>query len=99
MPSRSRPCLRLCVSSAMLAAMLLFVQQAAIITVSQALASIGLMRDPAVVLNGSAHFHGGLAGNVHVHGDKNGVGHIHNAVDADDDDDVDGAGHAPIWSF
>jgi hypothetical protein len=84
----------------MLLAMLLFVQQAAIITVSQALASIGLMRDPAVVLNGPAHFHGGLAGNVHVHGDKNGVGHVHNAVDTDDDDDdVNGAGHAPIWSF
>jgi hypothetical protein len=42
----------------MLLAMFLFVQQAAIITVSQALASIGLMRDPAVVLNGPAHFHG-----------------------------------------
>jgi hypothetical protein len=83
----------------MLAAMLLFVQQAAMIALSQALASIGVMHDPAVALNGPAHFHGGLAGNVHVHGGKNAIGHVHNAADADDDDDVNGADHAPIWSF
>src|SRR5215211_5925922 len=102
MPSRPCPhrCLRLCVSGAMLAAMLMFLQQAAMIAVSQALASVGVMHGPAVALSGSAHFHDGLAGHIHVHGGKNAVGHVHDAVDADDDDDdVDGAGHAPIWSF
>jgi hypothetical protein len=83
----------------MLAAMLLFVQQAAMIAVSQALASIGVMHGPAVALSGPAHFHDGLAGHIHVHGGKNAVGHVHDAVDADDDDDVNGADPAPIWSF
>jgi hypothetical protein len=83
----------------MLVAMLLFVQQAAMIAVSQALASVGVMRDPAVALSGPAHFHDGLAGHIHVHGGKNATGHVHDAQGADDDDDVNGADHAPIWSF
>ena len=83
----------------MLAAMLLFVQQGAMIALSQALASIGVMHDPAVALSGPAHFHNGLAGHVHAHGGKNAVGHVHDAVDTDDDDDVNGADHAPIWEL
>jgi hypothetical protein len=83
----------------MLMAMMLFVQQAAMIAVSQTLASVGVMRDPAVALSGPAHFHDGLAGHIHVHGGKNATGHVHNATDADDDDDMNGADHAPIWSF
>jgi hypothetical protein len=83
----------------MLVAMLLFVQQAAMIAVSQALASVGVMGDPAVALSGPAHFHDGLAGHIHVHGGKNAAGHVHKAADPDNDDDVNGADHAPIWSF
>jgi hypothetical protein len=81
----------------MLMAMLLFVQQAAMIAVSQALASLGVMHDPAVALSGPAHLHDGLAGHIHVHGGK--IGHVHNAADADDDDDANGSHHTPIWSF
>ena len=58
----------------MLAAVLLFVQQGAMIATSQALASIGVMHGPAVALSGPAHFHDGLAGHIHAHGGKNAVG-------------------------
>ena len=98
---RLRSCLdvRRFASRLMLLAMAAFVQQAAMIAASQARASAGIIPDPAIVLSGPVHVHDRLAGHVHVHGGTNAAGHVHGAVDHDDDDDTDGAGHTPIWSL
>lgn len=81
----------------MLAAAVAFVQQGAMIIVSQAAAFGGSMPEPAVVLSGNVHIHGELAGNTHVHGGGNAPGHVHHAADHDDDD-VD-AGRTVFWSL
>jgi hypothetical protein len=75
--------LRCVAISAMLMAMAAFVQQSALILVSQGSASIGLMPQPAVVLAGQLHFHDHLAGNIHVHADSP-AGHVHDGADTDE---------------
>jgi hypothetical protein len=81
-------------SGLMLLAMVIFVQQGAMIAASQALASVGSMIDPAVTLSGSVHYHSSLARHVHVHG--NSVGHVHKTADVDHDS---GDASTPFWSL
>ncbi len=81
----------------MLAAAVAFVQQGAMIIVSQAAAFAGSMPEPAVVLSGKVHIHDQLAGHVHMHSGRNTPGHVHNAADLDDDD-AD-AGKTLFWSL
>jgi hypothetical protein len=86
--------LRRIASGLMLLAMVVFVQQGAMIAASQALASAGSMIDPAVTLSGSVHYHNSLARHVHVHG--NSVGHVHKTADIDHDSDE---ASTPFWSL
>lgn len=86
----------------MLAAMALFLHQAALISVSQAAAAIGIMPHPAATISGPVHVHDGVAGHVHIHGGNTAAGHTHEAAGADstdiDHDDLvrdDDAGTAP----
>jgi hypothetical protein len=89
--------LRRIASGLMLLAMVVFVQQGAMIAASQALASAGSMVDPAVTLSGSVHYHNSLARHVHVHGGgHNSVGHVHNAADTDPATDEP---NTPFWSL
>ncbi len=99
-PMRSGPMQRLrrFVSSLMLVAMAAFVQQAAMITLSQAAASLGSMPQPAVVLLGLVHLHDNLAANVHAHGSDHAVGHVHSYSDHDDHDSDD-IGKTPFLSL
>ena len=60
----------------MVTAILAFVLQGTLISISQALAAVEIMPKPSVTLNGSAHFHDQLSGHVHDHG-SNAEGHIH----------------------
>ena len=86
----------------MLVAMLAFVGQTAMIIVSNAAASAGLMPQPAMTVNGPVHVHDGLAGHVHSHGGDNNAGHVHEGVIHDDDDDDDhtgGGGKALTWTI
>ena len=96
--SCARPYLRRLACRLMLLAMAAFVQQAAMIAVSQARASAGIMSDPAIALSGPVHVHDGLARHVHVHDGTNAVGHVHGALDHDDDD-ADGMDQSLIWSL
>jgi hypothetical protein len=86
--------LRRIASGLMLLAMVVFVQQGAMIAASQALASAGSMIDPAVTLSGSVHYHNNLARHVHIHG--NSVGHVHKTADIDHDSDE---ASTPFWSL
>jgi hypothetical protein len=86
--------LRRIANGLMLLAMAAFVQQSAMIVVSQALASAGFMRDPPVRLSGSVHYHNSLARHVHMHG--NSVGHVHKTTDIDHDSDE---ASTPLWSL
>jgi hypothetical protein len=79
----------------MLLAMIVFVQQGAMIAASQALASAGSIIDPAVTLSGSVHYHNSLARHVHVHGGSHN-GHVHNALDTDQATDE---ANTPFWSL
>jgi hypothetical protein len=87
--------LRRIASGLMLLAMVVFVQQGAMIAASQALASAGSMVDPAVTLSGSVHYHNSLARHVHVHGSSH-KGHVHNAADTDQGTDD---ANTPLWSL
>ena len=91
------PNLRRVASAAMLAAMAAFIQQSAMISASEAVASCGLMPQPATMLNASVHFHDNLAVNLHVHASHNGAGHVHGPTDADHDEADDG-GKALVFS-
>ena len=81
----------------MLAAAVAFVQQGAMIIVSQAAAFGGSMPGPAMALSGTVHIHDQLAGHVHMHRGHNAPGHVHNTADLD----YDGAdaGMTPFWSL
>jgi hypothetical protein len=82
----------------MLVAMAAFVQQAAMITLSQAAASLGSMPQPAVLLHGPVHLHDNLARHVHAHGGDHAVGHVHGNSDHDDHDSDD-IGKMPFLSL
>jgi hypothetical protein len=96
-----RRCLRQFAGKLMLVAMLAFVGQSAMIIVSNAAASAGLMPQPATTLSGPVHVHDGLAGHVHSHGGDNKAGHVHQGLahDDDDDDDAGNGGKALIWTI
>ena len=64
----------------MVVAMSAFVLQGALISISEAQAAVGIMPQPSVTLNGSAHFHDLLTGDVHEHG-SNAEGHVHDGPD------------------
>lgn len=72
-----------------------FLLQNVVISVSQASALSGVLPEPAVVLNGSMHYHGHLAGHVHEHDGSSGEGHVHSPSTPDHDDD---SGFAPSVS-
>ena len=91
------PNLRRVASAVMLAAMAAFIQQSAMISASEAVASCGLMPQPATMLNASVHFHDNLAVNLHVHASHNGPGHVHGPADVDHDK-ADGGGQAVVCS-
>jgi hypothetical protein len=74
--------------TAMVMAILAFVLQGTLISVSQARAAVGAMPGPAVALNGSVHYHDQLAGHVHDHGGDNAQGHVHDGPDHDGDGGV-----------
>jgi len=82
----------------MLLAAAAFVQQGAMIAMSQAAAAAGFMLHPAVILHGALHFHDHLAGHVHAHGGDQAPGHVHGSADPDDDH-ADGIGKMPLWSL
>jgi hypothetical protein len=82
----------------MLAAMVAFVQQGAMIVASQAAAAGGVMPQPATMLSETLHFHDNLAGNVHAHGGHKGAGHVHSPADVDHDESDEG-GKAPLCSL
>jgi hypothetical protein len=98
MQSGSFPRLRRIVGSLMLLAMAAFVQQGAMIAMSQAAAAFGSMPYPAVSLYGFVHVHDNLAGHVHTHGGDHAIGHVHSGFDPDDDH-ADDVGNAPFWSL
>jgi hypothetical protein len=66
----------------MVVAISAFVLQGALISISEARAAVGIMPQPSVTLNGSAHFHDQLTGDVHDHG-SNAEGHVHDGPDGD----------------
>ncbi len=72
-----------------------FLLQNVVISVSQAAALSGVLPEPAVVLNGSTHYHGHLAGHVHEHDGGSAEGHVHGPSTPDHDDD---GGFAPSFS-
>lgn len=86
------------VGSLMLLATLGFVQQSAMIAVSQATAVRGAAPQPAVILGGSVHVHDNLGAVVHLHGGDNSAGHVHDPVDKDQHDDDEG-GFTQCWSL
>ena len=69
--------------------------QNVVISVSQASALSGVLPEPAVVLNGSMHYHGHLAGHVHDHDGGSAEGHVHAPSEPDHDDD---SGFPPSFS-
>lgn len=71
-----------------------FLLQNVMISVSQASALYGVLPEPAVILNGSMHYHGHLAGNVHEHDGDSAEGHVHTPSAPDHDDD---GGFAPSF--
>lgn len=71
----------------MFLAVLAFMAQGALISVSQAAAAAGTMLEPAVTLSGSLHFHDRLAGHVHDHGGSTVEGHVHDSSGPDHDED------------
>jgi hypothetical protein len=79
----------------MFLAMSAFLLQNVVISVSQASALSGVLPEPAVVLNGSMHYHGHLAGHVHDHDGDTAEGHVHSPSVPDHGDD---GGFAPSFS-
>jgi hypothetical protein len=59
--------------------------QTMLMSISQASAASGVLPEPAVVLNGSMHYHGHLAGHVHVHHGDIAEGHVHSPTDHNHD--------------
>src|SRR5258705_9638863 len=98
MPLRLHRYLKRVASSFMLAGTLAFILQGTMISVSDAVASMGLMPQPAETLGGSFHLHDHLAGHVHHHGGDNAAGHAHSLADPDDDD-LDDIGKTLFWSL
>lgn len=80
----------------MFLAVLAFMAQGALISVSQAAAAAGTMLEPAVTLSGSLHLHDRLAGHVHDHGGSNVEGHVHDSSGLDHDED--GSPVSSFWS-
>lgn len=80
------PRLRTIARTIMFVAISALLLQNVMVTVSQAAALSGVMPEPAVVLNGSMHYHGNLAGHVHEH-DGDIAGHVHVPSVPDHDDD------------
>lgn len=72
-----------------------FLLQNVVISVSQAAALSGVLPEPAVVLNGSIHYHGHLAGQVHDHDGDSAEGHVHSSSTPDHEDD---GGFTPSFS-
>ena len=70
--------------------------QSVAISVSQAAALSGVLPEPAVILNGSMHYHGHLAGHVHEHDGDSAEGHVHSPPVPDPDND---GGFAPSFSM
>lgn len=66
----------------MVVAMSAFVLQGALISISEARVAVGIMSQPSVTFNGSAHLHDQLTGQVHEHG-ANSEGHVHDGSNAD----------------
>ena len=95
MQLRLYPHLRRIANSLMVLALGAFVQQGAMIAVSQVVATTGSMPEPAVILAGPVHLHDNLAGHVHVHGGDNEAGHVHDAAH----DDSGAATKMPFWSL
>ena len=69
--------------------------QTVMLSISQASAASGVLPEPAVVLNGSMHYHGHLSGHVHDHDGDSAEGHVHSPSAPDHDDD---GGFAPSFS-
>lgn len=69
--------------------------QNVMVSVSQAAALSGVLPEPAIILNGSMHYHGHLAGHVHQHDGDSAEGHVHSALAPDHEDDD---GIAPSFS-
>src|SRR5215831_17563761 len=90
--------LRRVATGLMLLAVGAFLQQGALIAVSQVVAGTGSMPEPAIILAGPVHLHDNLAGHVHVHGGDNRAGHVHHTADFDHDDS-DAAVKIPFWSL
>lgn len=97
MRSRLRRYVELTARGFMLAALMAFVQQGAMIAASQAAAFAGSMPAPASSVHGKLHVHDALAGNMHMHGGNNAAGHVHQGPDHDDDG-AD-AGKMLCWSL
>lgn len=95
MQRRPYPRLRKIARTIMFLAISAFLLQNVVISVSQASALSGVLPEPAVVLNGSMHYHGHLAGHVHEHDGGSAEGHIHGPSAPDHDDD---GGFAPSYS-
>lgn len=81
----------------MFLAVLAFMSQGALISISQAAAAAGTMLEPAVTLSGSLHLHDRLAGHVHDHGGSNVEGHVHDS--SGPDHDGDGSPASSFWSM
>lgn len=62
--------------------------QTVMMSISQVSAATGVFPEPAVVLSGSMHYHGRLAGHVHVHHGDIAEGHVHSPADHDHDGDL-----------
>lgn len=95
MQRRSHPRLIRLARTIMFLAISAFLLQNVVISVSQASALSGVLPEPAVVLNGSMHYHGHLAGHVHEHDGDSAKGHVHSPSAPDHDDD---GGFAPSFS-
>ncbi|WP_040673755.1 hypothetical protein [Nitrobacter sp. Nb-311A] len=61
--------------------------QTMMMSISQVSAAAGVLPEPAVVLSGSMHYHGHLAGHVHVHHGDIAEGHVHSQADRHHDGD------------
>jgi hypothetical protein len=65
-------------------AILAFVLQNTLISISQAKAALGSMPEPSITVSGSVHFHDQLAGHAQAHDDSS-EGHVHDGPDHDGD--------------
>lgn len=98
MKTRLRASLRWLASGLMLLAAIAFVHQSAVIIVSEAAASAGVMPHPAVTLSGPVHFHDDIVRQVHAHRGHNAPGHVHGTGDPDHHE-TDESNGLPMWSL